>query len=337
MVDRLFSLIGALFKMVGVLLLKLLPSRETLGKMAASHAFKVTASACVAVGCVCLSLFLIQRHLGAQERFRLDPSRINLTHAGVTWTSGTNAEEVTEQILADLQTRVAGFEETSAFDVDVLEAVALKLQESPWVASVDRVERRFPAGERTSYLDISFSIRKPVLLVKYDSRCYLVDRDGCVLPRWFMVNDAGEALNESDRAFLQDIRKGLRLVTGITGSIPEIGKPWSANEQVMGALSLERELRLAGMDELFRIDRMDMTGIGPVAATKHDPKYSPGAGVRLFVTTAAGTCEICWGKAPLHSTSVEVSVAQKIQNLKTIYQRDPAFTKSQSYDLRLKA
>ncbi|MCK6438785.1 MAG: hypothetical protein L6Q71_01125 [Planctomycetes bacterium] len=159
MFTGLFALIAGAVMLLVRLLLKILPEREWWAALFASRRFRLHASVVLSFVLFMAGLRLMRGHLEAQERYVIDPSRITLSTGAITWAEGESRTLLESMISNDLYQRLSNLPQSHAFDDEILASVAQKLKASPWVSSVERIERHFPAEQVSSCLAVSLKIR----------------------------------------------------------------------------------------------------------------------------------------------------------------------------------
>ena len=183
----------------------------------------------------------------------------------------------------DLRTMVA-FELTAdPLDAAGLQRAVLALRASPWVASVDRVER-LPGGAAR----VVASYREPLALVEHRGAYYLVDREGVRLPQVYRRDQATAV--------------GLTPIEGVSAALPVPGERWPG-EEVPAALRLIG--LLAGEHYFHQVKAVD--------TTERDTRGR----LRLALRTDRAT--VRWGLPPGQEHSIEPPVATKLQWLEQVY------------------
>lgn len=159
-----------------------------------------------------------------------------------------------------------------------------------WVRAVERV-RVEPSGE----VSIKCRFRTPTAWVVHRGQGYLVDEEGVRLPGTY---DLG------------DIRCGsLVVVEGVAAAPPAVGEPWLG-------VDLASALRLSGLidGKPFRHQ------ICSIIVTNHG-----GRGDRsrphIELGTDLGESRIWWGRPPGEEFGTEITAAQKLTLLETMYRQ----------------
>lgn len=292
----------------------MLPSRATMARAAGalwrSRTARRVAGVAGACGLCGVLAWVMLHQLRQDGRYRIEPSRIELA-AEPTWASPELAAQVRADIESDLRRRLSDMPASDAFDSELPALLAARLEESPWVAKVVRVDRRFPdSGEAHARLLPVLAVRRPALIVEGSDRCWLLDADSVVLP--LPVPRAEAEL----RAFQGRLTRPLRVVRGVAGSAPEAGRRWES-EQVLAALSMENILRQADLDRALPIDAIELVGVPDRADARGRVHYQADGCVILVPdqTLLPGT-RLIWGRPPVHASTLELSPNDKLAKLK---------------------
>jgi hypothetical protein len=253
---------------------------------------------------------VMEHNLRKDSRYMLDPSRLELS-AEPGWAKGPLARVIKEEIENDLRAEVADLELTSAFNSAILDVVSERLLRNPWVYNVQRIERRFPTdGESHSRLMPVLEIRRPALAIETGNEFVLVDGDGVVLP--LTIPAEGTGFDD----FRRNLNIPLRIARGVTGAPPNAGDLW-ANEQVMAALSMERVVRRARLDQSMPIEWIELIGVPQHADERGRVHYQPdGAVVLVPHPTLFEDTRVIWGRPPVHASSLEPSPNDKLDRLR---------------------
>ncbi len=251
---------------------------------------------------------VMKRNLEASPAYTLDPGRIALG-VELSWAKGEFAQRLRSDIETDLRDTLRDLPAASAFDDQLLPRVAAALERSPWVARVVRIDRKHPAGGGThAQLRPVIDLRRPLLAVELADSYQLVDGDGVCLP-----------LAPSRAAFADiaaSMRGPLRVVRGVNSAPPGAGKSWQSQE-IIAALSMERVLRESAMDGVLPIEAMELVGIPIEADAKGRVRYKPGGGVVLIPDTRLlPQTSLLWGRPPVHASTLEPSLDDKISAMK---------------------
>jgi len=267
-------------------------------------------------------------NLRAENRFQLDPGRIELS-ATPSWARPELGQRVKAEIETDLRAELAQLPATDAFDASLPETLALALQASPWVQQVVRIERRFPEGpEGASRLHPVLEIRQPALLVATSDRTVVVDGQGYVLPLTLSNLESDLA------AFQAQVLVPLHLVKGVTTAAPKAGKIW-VSEQVSAALSMELILRKSELDRSLPIDAIELIGV-PEHPDARGRVYYPSDGcVMLWPDQKRYPgARLIWGRPPVHASTLEASPNEKLAELKRRMDQPPEALVGARVDLR---
>jgi hypothetical protein len=290
------------------------PSRDSVSDWtsAAWHSRGVRRGAGVVGGVVvlCVVALAMLHNLEQDERFRVDPGRIELT-AEPAWAKGSLARQLKNDIEEDLRADLADLEETSAFDDAIMDTVTERIEMNPWVRRVIRIERRFPdAAERHSRLVPVLEIRCPAVAIETPEHFVLIDGDGVVLPLKLPRTE------ESWTSFREGLTGRVRLVRGVDDLPPATGEVWR-NEQVRAALSMERVIRRAELDRALPIHAIELIGVPRQPDARGRVHYQMGGGVVLIPDQSRmpGTT-LLWGRPPVHASTLEPSPNDKLERLK---------------------
>jgi hypothetical protein len=239
-------------------------------------------------GSVCLAVW---RHVGGHvlsaEQYQVHPELITLTPPPPEWIrpdpgSSRAEDRIKSEVLRDLE-RLGPL---SVLDVDLTVKLAEAFAAHPWVARVDRVSKRFPAG-----VDVQLVYRAPVAMVElHDGSGVLpVDEGAVLLP---------------DRDFTVAEAERYPLVADIYTKPPAAhGKRWG-DAAVLGAAQIAAAL---GSD-------WHRLGIARIVPVERKPARS-GFEYTYALITKSGT-RIDWGRAPGSDTPGEVPAREKIAQLK---------------------
>lgn len=298
---------------MGMLAAAVAPLRPLAASVAsrAWHSRNVRRGAGVAGGALALAAisWVMLANLGQEQRYTIDPARIELA-AEPGWATGELASRVKHEIEEDLRAGLADMGPASAFDEGVMEQVAQSLARNAWVARVVRIERRFPAaGDDHARLLPVLELRRPALMVE-SGECYrLVDGEGVVLP--LEVRRDTEEL----RQFRSQLAAPLRIARGVTGDAPVAGEVWN-NEQLTAALSMERVVRRARLDQSLPIDVIELVSVPQKPDERGRVHYPPGGGVVLVPDPRAlPDTRVIWGRPPVHASTLELSANEKLDKL----------------------
>jgi hypothetical protein len=310
------------------------PSRETCNGLlsAAWHSRGVRRSAGLIGGITVLGLisWIMLHNLRTEAQYTVDPGRIELASAP-SWATGSLAAQLKTDIEEDLRADLGDLPEASAFDESVMETVSQRIQQSPWVRRVVRIERRFPTdGEGYSRLLAVLEIRTPAVSIETADRYVLIDGDGIVLPVMLLKNETNPYA-----AFAAQLARPLRNVRGVEGTAPAAGDTWGS-EQVSAALSMERVIRQSELDKTLPIEGMELIGIPQQADARGRVFYQSEGGVVLVPDQSRmpGT-RLMWGRPPVHSSTLERSPNDKLAELMARL-REMDSVADQRIDLRYK-
>jgi hypothetical protein len=311
------------------------PSRETCVGLLSSawHSRGVRRSAGLLGGITVLGLlsWVMLHNLRADAQYTVDPGRIELA-AAPSWATGNLANQLKADIEEDLRADLADLPEASAFDEEVMQTVSQRIEQSPWVRRVVRIERRFPSGdEEHSRLLATLEVRTPAVSVETADRYVLIDGDGVVLPLLLLKND----VNNPYAPFTAQLARPLRLVRGVEGTPPAAGETWG-NEQVLAALSMERVIRQSELDKTLPIEAIELIGIPQHADARGRVHYQYEGGVVLVPDQSRMPgSRLIWGRPPVHSSTLERSPNDKLTILMSRL-REMDSVADQRIDLRYK-
>ena len=157
---------------------------------------------------------------------------------------------------------------TSVFRPELAASVKTRLESSPWVTRVNRVERRLPNN-----LILHIDFRLPAGVVELAGRHYLVDREGYWLPEG--LYSWPTEWDETRTPIITDSR--------LQGPPPR-ERPWNSASIPVGA-HLAGFLREKGLFENLAIQSIDVSNVG-----------RPGSEVDITLRTDSGA-DIRWGAA----------------------------------------
>lgn len=290
-----------------------LPSKETLKKwVAKAWQSRTTRRVAGLIGgaAFLIAVALIMRvNLEDNARWRVDPGRFALASAP-SWCKQQLGLRIKQQIETDVRADLSGLEMRDGFSESTPEELAATLEKNPWIKRVVRVERRFPDGpDAHTTLHPILEIRTPALVVASGNAYLLVDADGVILP--FALDTRSDY-----ETFASQLRHPIRVVHGVDGDAPNIGQVWD-NEQLRAAISMERVLRKSHLDDLVKIREMELIGIPEKADGRGRVHYTPGGGVLLLPDKdVLPDTKLLWGRPPVHASTLELSVNDKLKNLK---------------------
>jgi len=169
------------------------------------------------------------------------------------------------------------------FAVKVRDALLL----NPWIESVDRIEKRFPAG-----VEIGVTYREPVAVVE------LPDANG---RRLAPIDRSATHLPEHDVP--ENRRHWLPRIVGIVGE-PPMGQPWD-DPRVAGAVELA----------VLLADQWDPLYLSEIVPSAR-PRIQNGARYFEYELVTRGGTRIVWGAAPNADVPNESPFAAKLQRLR---------------------
>ena len=197
-----------------------------------------------------------------------------------------------QHILDSLSREVGLREDDRLLDPHLAERLGRALSDPGpgWIKSVDCV-RVHPDGK----VAIRCQFRRPTAWVRYGKFGYLVDDEGVRLPGRY---DPADCRGSS-----------LMTITGVRMAPPADGEPWPGPDLGSG-------LRLVGMlaDKPFRHQ------VVSVMVDNHEGRVDRGRPHIELATDRRGS-RVWWGRPPDEEFGKEISAAQKITLLETLYRR----------------
>lgn len=187
---------------------------------------------------------------------------------------------------------------TSIFDDELLPKLARHYESSPWVSKVELLERRLPHD-----LKIKLELRKPFIAVLLPrrsggSRYYIVDKEIVRLP--------GEYKK------LPVMPVSLPVVVGVKDRPPLAGKKWE-DKGLHNAITIARVLEEQNMIQSLHLARIDVNNV----EGHHSSRESE------IVLWTRNNIPIQWGRAPDTDKFGELTMEDKIKNLKLVLEVCP--------------
>ncbi|MBI3097169.1 MAG: hypothetical protein HYY93_02835 [Planctomycetes bacterium] len=176
----------------------------------------------------------------------------------------------------------------SLLDPNLVEVVAEYYQRSPWVAEVRSVEKLYPNRVR-----VTVDLRRPAAAVALDRGVALVDADGVRLPG--LYPRVPPALGT------------LPTIYGAIGSPAPAGTKWM-DRAVSNGLTVAAALAEYRLSDACPISVIDVRNAGG----RRDPRQAE------IVLWTPARIPIHWGRPPDTVKYGEVSVAQKMENLRRV-------------------
>ncbi len=197
-----------------------------------------------------------------------------------------------EWVRADVKQEVAGFALAESLDIrerELTVRIAQAFAMHPWVASVRRVSKRYPAA-----VTVELEYRQPVAVVEVPMETgqrglFPVDAEGIVLP-------TGDFTPEEAGGYPR-IRAGNTVRSGMAGSL------WG-DGRVHGGAAIAAVLS----------PYWKSLGLYRIEAVKPTPPYRSDSGVVFVLETRNGT-RISWGHPPGKEDSREPTYQTKIRRL----------------------
>jgi hypothetical protein len=227
---------------------------------------------------VVAGLHAAKARVGRMRRFRVYPSRFRA--------------KAPEWCSADLGAVPFPRDSYSIFDPDLTREVAQAYGRSPWVASVARVEKRFP-----NELRIQLELRWPAAFVRLPDACRAIDEHAVHLPldytRW------------------DHPRRPLPLVFGVQSDPPEPGTRWADRRVTAAAAVLAT---LATDPAVFK--RIHIINVANL-----DGDIDPlGSEISLFTRRRVA---IDWGRRPDTRKYGEPPARQKLAHIRRELDKNP--------------
>ncbi len=220
--------------------------------------------------------------LKSQPQYQITLDRITVTPAP-RWIP----DNLTEDVLRRVGIRLP----LSLHDPALSERIAAAFVTHPWIRTVHRVSRSWPAGIR---VDVTY--RRPVAMVRGVDGFYPIDTEGCLLP--------GSDFRQSDV-------NRYPVVENIT-TVPAAGQgqPWG-DPAVSGAARLAERLLETQEDgrsywEIWGLAAIEVSAQVGLPEELSDAQYA--------LRTSGGS-RIIWGRAPDTRHPGEVSADQKLQRM----------------------
>jgi hypothetical protein len=184
------------------------------------------------------------------------------------------------------------------FESGVVERIHAAYAECPWIEEVCHVRKEFP-----NRLSVKIKVRTPVAAVWEGMDYVLVDAAGVVLPRRFRT--------------VPDFGFNVLVVEGVSTLSPSPGRQWQ-DPGVDAAVAMACLFRSRKDPILSRVARIDVSAVG-LRKQSHSE-------VLLFAREGGGRIE--WGRSPAIESPLEISVDDKIENLKSIFNAIADFKKA---------
>jgi len=177
---------------------------------------------------------------------------------------------------------------------------SLARPEVGWLRRVDQVRIRADGA-----VSILCQFRRPRAWVQAGRYCYLVDEHSIRLP---------------GRYRLADCKGGpLMIIVGVRGRPPEVGQVWASDDLASG-------LKLVGLME-GRPFRDQITEVHVANHRGRADKSRP----HLELATNRGEGRIWWGRPPGEEAGLEITAAQKITLLETLFRQSGRIDMDRSY------
>lgn len=172
-----------------------------------------------------------------------------------------------------------------------------------WIAALERVEIR-PDG----VLAVHCKYRSPMAWVRPGAAgrvCYLVGDDGVRLPGAYPSSEVVDST--------------LVVVEGVSGEVPPVGEAWHAADVRAGI----RVVQVCAA-------RPFMSQIRRVLVDNHRGRRDP-LRPQIELATDRAASRIWWGRAPGEESGCEISAAQKVALLESLYRQSGRIDMNRSY------
>lgn len=249
----------------------------------------------IIVGGVCIFLLLlVQRriydHFSNDERYWLDLSKYQIA-VNPDWL-------IDDQLKKSVSDSLSIHLKTSIFNKDLITKLSQHYQTSPWVSKVELIERRLPHD-----LKIRLELRKPFLAVimpnqKGGHHYYLVDKEIIRLPGVYEE--------------LPKMSVPLPVVVGVKELPPPAGQKW-LDKGLHNAITITKALEEENLVTAISLARIDVTNL--------DERINPRESEIVLWTRS--NIPIQWGRGPHTEKFGELSLEEKIKNLKLVLEVCP--------------
>lgn len=179
----------------------------------------------------------------------------------------------------------------SIFDPDLTKHVTEHYAQNPWVAKVLGVQKEFP-----NTLRIKVEMRKPLVAVEMKGQFVLVDKDSVRIP--------GTYTQVPKFSFT------VCRVLGVKTAPPEAGKKWS-DAGIDAAVGVASALVDNRVDRMMTVNAIDVARVGR------------GGRETEVVLHAEDSVPIEWGRSPATREYGELTVDEKVRNLKGVLMSQP--------------
>ena len=244
-------------------------------------------------GVFILLLLLVHRQVFAyfsnESRYQVDLTNFSAANLPEWLTDEDLAQSVTDSLQCSIQTHL--------FDDNLIPRLVAYYTSCPWVERVELIEKHLPNN-----LKIKLELRRPYVVVQQEQglivRHYLVDKDGTRLP------------GEYER--IPDLPLILPVVVGVKNKPPLAGERWTDDglTNAIAVTGILEDHKLKSAPLLGKIDVSNIHG-------RRNPKES-----EIVIWTQTNV-PIQWGRAPDTDKFGELSVAEKINNLKFVLEVCP--------------
>jgi hypothetical protein len=209
---------------------------------------------------------------------------------------------VTDRFKNDIKNVAALQEEYGLYEDGLTRKIADAYCKLPVVKRVDSISRIFP-----NTLDVKLALRKPVAMVEYGNKSYLVDNEGFLLPKDYYVMPNPDY----DSPYIRSSK---------LSKPPPVGNKWN-DKGIAEAIELIAFLRLNNIHNLFKVLVVEVSNIRKKGRSEKSD---------IILWTEANT-QIRWGcSSPVKQTS-ELTNEEKLQNLLSIAKAEGTALKQMEY------
>lgn len=231
----------------------------------------------------------VYEHFSTDSRYSIDIESLNIANAP-DWLID---EQLKEHVGSELNYTV----QTSVFDDTLIPNLRLHYQRSPWVKRIILIERRLPND-----LKIKLELRRPYLAIMRSSPrrddFYLIDKEFVRLPGQYNS--------------LPGMPMPLPIITGVKQSPPLAGQVWK-DKGLNAALEVVAILEENELLEVLQAKRIDVANVNRRVRSKESE----------VVIWTHDKARIEWGRAPDTKQYGELSIEEKIKNLKLVLEVCP--------------
>lgn len=179
----------------------------------------------------------------------------------------------------------------SIFDPELTKHVTEHYATNPWVAKVISVQKEFP-----NTLRVKVEMRKPLLAIEMKGQYVLVDKEGVRIP--------GTYVQVPKFSFT------VARILGVKSAPPEAGKKW-ADAGIEAGIGVAEALVDNRVDRMMTIGAIDVSRVGR------------GGRDSEILIHAEDSVPIEWGRSPATKEYGELTVDDKVRNLKGVLMSQP--------------